>query len=98
MGSGGRGTRPEGIEKGLVAASPGVGDQVEEESDEEFEGERAAPGEVLLTLAEDTRFGGGQEPGECSKILSDSARTGMGIADRILCRSCWISFCCFESS
>ena len=89
---------PEGIEKGLVAASPGVGDQVEEESDDEFEGEWAAPGEVLLTLSEDTRFDGGQEPGECSKILNDSAGTGMGIADRFLCRSCWISFYCFESS
>ena len=82
---------PEGIEKGLVATSPGIGDHVEEESDEKIEGERAAPGEVLLVFPEGARFGGGQEAGECSKIVSDSAGTGMGIADRILCRSCWIS-------
>ena len=43
---------PEGIEKGLVATSPGIGDQVDEESDEELEGEGAASGEVLLVFPE----------------------------------------------
>ena len=84
---------PEGIEQGRVAPSPGVGDQVEEESDEEFERERTAPGEVLLAFPEGARFGSGQEARECSKIISDTAGTGMGIADRILCRSCSISRC-----
>jgi hypothetical protein len=84
---------PEGVEERLVATSPGVGDEVEEQGNEEFEGEGAATGEVLLALSENAGFDAGQELGECSKIVSDFAGTGMGIADRILCRSCWISRC-----
>jgi hypothetical protein len=82
---------PEGVKEGLVAAPPGVGDEVEEEGDEEFEGKRAAPREVLLTFSENGGIHAGQEARECSKIISDLAGTGMGLADRILCRSCWIS-------
>jgi hypothetical protein len=52
---------PEGIKKGLVAAPAGVGDQVEEQSDEDLEGKGAAAGEVLLAIPKDARFRGGQE-------------------------------------
>jgi hypothetical protein len=82
---------PEGVEDGLVSTSASICDHVEEKGYEKLEGERPAAREILFSLPEDAGFGSGQKAGECCKIINDFARAGMGVEDRILCRSCEVS-------
>jgi len=55
---------PEGVEKGLIAAAAGVGDEVEEQSDEEFGREWAASREVVLTTPERSGLRAGKKAGD----------------------------------
>ena len=78
---------PEGPEHELIASFSGIGDEVEQQHDHEFRGEHPGPGEVGTAQAEDLVLFAGKELRNTAKMVSNIAKSGMGIASRPACQS-----------